>query len=152
MNYNFSTIDFITQNEKEQLNTSMNHFIDEYMKDKGIPKRIYQNILLNKYNEIIFNLQNSKYLQNKIKNKEIDVAIIPYLRSYELDDKYWTKIIEKNNNKIKIAENKKFVTIYKCYKCGKNMCMIEDLQTSSIDEPMTRFVYCINCGNSWRLH
>lgn len=150
--YNFDCVDIITKTEKTDLCASMIHFVNEYMADRTIPKRLKSNILLCKYNDIIFNLKNSTYLKNKISNKQIDIALIPYLQPYELNEQYWIKLIEKNNNKIKVKENKKFVTIYKCFKCGKNMCMTEDLQTASIDEPMTRFIYCLNCGNSWKLH
>lgn len=38
-----------------------------------------------------------------------------------------------------------------CKKCGKNETSYYEQQTRSGDEPMSIFIFCINCGNKWRL-
>ncbi|EDO32793.1 predicted protein [Nematostella vectensis] len=40
--------------------------------------------------------------------------------------------------------------LFKCGRCGKRETTYNQLQTRSADEPMTTFVYCMNCGNRWK--
>lgn len=40
--------------------------------------------------------------------------------------------------------------LFKCGKCGKNKCTYSQMQTRSADEPMTTFVFCMECGNRWK--
>ena len=40
--------------------------------------------------------------------------------------------------------------IYTCGMCKLNNCEYSMKQTRSIDEPMTIFVHCLNCGNEWK--
>jgi transcription elongation factor S-II len=41
--------------------------------------------------------------------------------------------------------------LYKCRKCGGNKTTQFEMQTRSADEPMTIFINCVDCGNSWRI-
>lgn len=41
--------------------------------------------------------------------------------------------------------------VYKCKKCGGDKTFQSEAQTRSADEPMTLFITCANCRNSWRL-
>ncbi|XP_020893810.1 transcription elongation factor A protein 1 [Exaiptasia diaphana] len=41
-------------------------------------------------------------------------------------------------------------SLFKCGKCGQRKTTYNQLQTRSADEPMTTFVYCMNCGNRWK--
>lgn len=40
--------------------------------------------------------------------------------------------------------------MFKCGKCQKKNCTYTQLQTRSSDEPMTTFVFCLECGNRWK--
>ncbi|GMT16473.1 hypothetical protein PFISCL1PPCAC_7770, partial [Pristionchus fissidentatus] len=40
--------------------------------------------------------------------------------------------------------------MFKCGKCNKKNCTYTQLQTRSADEPMTTFVFCLECGNRWK--
>ena len=39
---------------------------------------------------------------------------------------------------------------YKCFKCGESKCKITQAQTRSADEPMTTFVVCVVCHNTFK--
>ena len=39
---------------------------------------------------------------------------------------------------------------FKCGRCHKREATYYELQTRSADEPMTKFITCLNCGNHWR--
>ena len=60
---------------------------------------------------------------------------------------------EKKNMEKDILYSKKTIPIsdrYHCYKCKKNECTYYQLQIRSSDEPMTTFITCLNCNNSWK--
>lgn len=39
-----------------------------------------------------------------------------------------------------------------CYKCGHRKGAWWLMQTKRADEPETRFIRCLKCGNTWRQH
>jgi DNA-directed RNA polymerase subunit M/transcription elongation factor TFIIS len=48
--------------------------------------------------------------------------------------------------------HKSFATdMFKCFRCMKRETVFYELQTRSADEPMTKFITCVNCGNHWRM-
>ena len=42
------------------------------------------------------------------------------------------------------------ISVYKYCKCNERKCKVTQMQTRSIDEPMTTFVSCLVCGNTWK--
>ena len=71
----------------------------------------------------------------------------------ELFPEHWNKLIEKRNTETEILYSKKTIPIsdrFHCYKCKKNECTYYQLQIRSSDEPMTTFITCLNCQNSWK--
>jgi len=40
--------------------------------------------------------------------------------------------------------------LFKCGRCQKRECTYYELQTRSADEPMTKFITCVNCGSHWK--
>ena len=40
---------------------------------------------------------------------------------------------------------------FKCRKCFSRSCSYYEVQTRSADEPMTIFVTCIKCNNTWKM-
>jgi transcription elongation factor S-II len=47
--------------------------------------------------------------------------------------------------------NKAMATdLFKCSRCHKRECTYYELQTRSADEPMTKFITCVNCGSHWK--
>ena len=41
--------------------------------------------------------------------------------------------------------------VYKCKKCGGDKTFQREAQTRSADEPMTVFITCATCKNSWKI-
>ena len=109
-------------------------------------KEIYDH----KVDDIIFNItdKNNIYLKLNILNNE--VKDIGYLPPHKLNPNLWDQIIKKREW-IEYKKNNMATTdIYLCKKCGKRKCTFYQLQTRSADEPMTTFVDCQVCGNSWK--
>merc|ERR1711937_777842 len=60
------------------------------------------------------------------------------------------KFQEENLKEHQMSVNQGTATdMFTCGKCKSKKCTYTQLQTRSIDEPMTTFVFCMNCGNRW---
>lgn len=103
-----------------------------------------------KVDDIIFNLKDksNNYLKSGILGNTIDN--VGFLAPHKLNPNLWKAIIDKREW-IEYKKNNMATTdIYLCKKCGKRKCTFYQLQTRSADEPMTTFVDCQVCGNSWK--
>ena len=65
------------------------------------------------------------------------------------------KNIENNINSLRSDWDEKHTPVtegvYKCRKCGGRKTRQNEMQTRSADEPMTIFIHCVTCGNSWKI-
>ena len=73
---------------------------------------------------------------NQEKRKEINQTIENRVNEARSD---W------NEKHAKVTEG-----VYKCKKCGGKKTTQSEMQTRSADEPMTIFIHCVDCGNSWK--
>jgi DNA-directed RNA polymerase subunit M/transcription elongation factor TFIIS len=160
--------DLMNADQKLALCKAIDKFADHYSSDNRLPQRIKDSIKLEKYLDIKFNLKQSQTLirklieetelENDIKSKSTSdftdrykfTQSLPWLGPYELDDKFWKPHIEKRQRNEETRQNMATVDIFKCRKCHQNKCTSYQLQTASIDEPMTTFIKCTVCGNSWK--
>ena len=103
-----------------------------------------------KVDDIIFNLkdESNKYLKSNILENNIDN--VGFLAPHKLNPSLWKAIIDKREWIEYKKKNMATTDIYLCKKCGKRKCTFYQLQTRSADEPMTTFVDCQVCGNSWK--
>ena len=117
-------------------------------------KRFYMNKCISLYD----NINPKSYIKNKnlikiLKKKDFDISKIAFMTPQELFPEHWNKLIEKRNTETEILYSKKTIPIsdrFHCYKCKKNECTYYQLQIRSSDEPMTTFITCLNCQNSWK--
>ena len=120
--------------------------------------RVIIRLYLNKCVSLYDNINPSSYIGNKnlikkIKKKEIDLDNIAGMTPQQLYPEHWNKLLDKQNNTQEYLYSKKFVSIsedYKCGKCKEKKCTYYQLQTRSVDEPMTTFITCLNCGHKWK--
>jgi DNA-directed RNA polymerase subunit M/transcription elongation factor TFIIS len=143
-------IDFLTNEQKKLLCNAISDFATHYMSDNRLSNRLRQNIELDKYMDIKFNLLNNNDLHEQMMLNGINVSDLPWYEPYKLDNRLWKPFIDKRNRKIEIKENMSTVNIFKCRKCGEMKCTTYQLQTRGADEPMTTFVECKVCGQKWK--
>lgn len=110
---------------------------------------IYSNI--DPKNKSVQNINLSK----KIKNNEIDLKNIAFMKPQELFPERWKEILDKNKaTKHFLYEEKKEVETdqFKCMKCKIDppRCSYYTLQIRSCDEPETCFITCLNCSYKWK--
>ena len=59
---------------------------------------------------------------------------------------FYSKLSDLKKENIQVSEG-----LYKCRKCGSKKTIQKELQTRSADEPMTIFIICLECKNSWKI-
>ncbi len=123
----------------------------------------YSNNNVNKYLEKakylfeLFNPKSTQYnkiLVSKLKKNKITPNDLIHLQPWELCKEHWEQILEEQNKTDKIVMDKTATfttTQFTCSKCKNNECSTYSMQTRSADEPMTIFVTCIKCDNTWRM-
>ena len=115
--------------------------------------RMYVNKLMTIYN----NLDKKSYIKNtnfydKVMSGEIDIDKIAFLTPQEINQDHWKKYIDKQSAADEFLYSRSAGTKtqeYKCGRCKEHDCTYYQLQVRCSDEPMTTFINCINCGNSW---
>ena len=109
-------------------------------------KNIYTNLNANSYVK-------NKELINKIKTEQIKPYDLAFLDTYKLFPEIWTEIIEEKAKIAKILKEslKETATdIFECPRCHKRKTIYCEVQTRSSDEPMTKFITCLECGCKWK--
>ena len=99
-------------------------------------------------------LQQKNNPNDKINTGKITSYDLINMKPWELCAIVWKDILEEQskNDKIIIDKTPTYTTDqFVCTKCKNNKCKTYSLQTRSADEPMTIFVNCITCDNTWRM-
>ena len=115
---------------------------------------------LNRVLEIMHNIKDEKNeeFRENIINGTIKPEDLCTMNSVDMLSKNMQKEIEKEIEK-KVDEVRSDwqekhgqVTegVYKCRVCGGRKTIQHEQQTRSADEPMTLFITCLNCKNTWR--
>jgi DNA-directed RNA polymerase subunit M/transcription elongation factor TFIIS len=129
--------------EYTNLNIKLNEDLLDYL----------QNIYNEKFNEIYENINgtiNNEFLLQNINNGNINLDTIALLKPEELCLEKWKKIINRLDLINEKQKNMAKTDLFTCKKCKNNRCSVFELQTRSADEPMTTFVTCIVCKNTWK--
>jgi len=122
-------------------------------------QELFKKTYLNKTIQIFYNINpdssihNTNFL-NKIIDGTIDIDKVPYLTPQEIFPEHWEKLQEKQKATDEFLYLKKpeaSTDEFKCSRCKKRECTYYELQTRSIDEPMTKFVRCLVCDHRWQM-
>lgn len=120
--------------------------------DKNYIKPVYEE----KFNFIITNLDvnnlkiNNQTFKSDILSKKINPAYVAFLSPQQVHPQRWANLIKKRKYIEQRENNIAYSDAYKCYKCGESKCKITQAQTRSADEPMTTFVVCLVCHNTFK--
>lgn len=120
--------------------------------EQNYVKPVYQN----KLNEILVNLDENKIgIENKTFKKnilsgKIQPNNVAFLSPAQIHPDRWAYILKKKEYIEQRENNIVYSDAYKCYKCGESKCKITQAQTRSADEPMTTFVVCVVCHNTFK--
>ena len=93
---------------------------------------------------------NNKNFKSNILSGKINPSYIAFLSPQQVHPEKWAYLIKKKEYVEQRENNIAYSDAYKCYKCGESKCKITQAQTRSADEPMTTFVVCLVCHNTFR--
>lgn len=112
-------------------------------------------VYYDKFNFIISNIEdikgiNNKTLKKNILSKKINPSYIAFFSPSQIHPEKWHHIIKKKEYIETRENNIAYSDEYKCKKCGESKSKITQIQTRSADEPMTTFVVCLICHNTFK--
>lgn len=127
--------------------------IEELLNDKYKGGYIYRVL------EIIHYIKENNDFREKIYNGEITPEQLVNMENFEMSNKKEQEerklMIKKNNEASRSdwAQTHRKVTegLYTCFKCKGKKTYQYEMQTRSADEPMTIFITCANCENTWKI-
>jgi len=113
------------------------------------------NIYRSKVNDICVNLDpnneriNNQSLRRSLLDGDLDPHYVAFMNPRQLHPERWSKELEKQRNIEDATNTMKVTDIYKCRKCHARKSTTMQMQTRSADEPMTIFVTCLSCYNTF---
>ena len=81
----------------------------------------------------------------------IDPYFLSFLSPEQLHPKRWSDVVYRFNLRDKAKYEMNTTDIYKCKKCGEKKNKISQLQTRSLDEPVTIYVVCLVCYHTFKM-
>lgn len=89
------------------------------------------------------------YLAKAILNGTINIPDLPKLSSQDLYPAKYVEIIRRIEASKNVTSTKKTSSMYRCRRCHKNECTIENRYNRSLDEGVNLTITCVACGNEW---
>ncbi len=126
---------------------------------KHFENSLFQSLYQMVVRRIVSNLDPKSYVQNastllqKLIKKDITMSTFTTLNVMDYSPTLYANLREQQQlrEQRQLEGNRAMVTdMFKCGRCHKRECTFYEMQTRSADEPMTKFINCINCGNHWR--
>lgn len=125
-----------------------------YSREKRLLDSLMVCVYNDKLNDILKNLNSTSidntYLKNAILSENITSRSVAYLSPQDLHPQRWKEPMRKAALKKYKQENMAVTDQYPCKKCGERKATVSQSQTRSIDEPMTTFVTCVVCKNTFK--
>jgi DNA-directed RNA polymerase subunit M/transcription elongation factor TFIIS len=126
-----------------------------YCLNNGYEQKFIKPIYNDKVYNIISNLDqthiiNNQTFKNDILNGKINPSYVAFMSPSQLHPTQWQYWVKKKEYKEWRENSIAYSDAYKCFKCGESKCKISQAQTRSADEPMTTFVTCLVCHNTFK--
>jgi transcription elongation factor S-II len=126
---------------------------------KHFDNSLFQSVYMQALRRFLGNLDPNSYVKNafllkKIIQKDLTIDNLATMNIMDYSPTLYTELNDRMllREKQQLEGNKALATdLFKCGRCHKRECTYYELQTRSADEPMTKFISCLNCGNHWRM-
>ncbi len=120
----------------------------------GFMPKFAVNSYFDKISEITENINdntkiNNMTLKKSILSNDIPPEYVAFMSPQQLHPEKWLSIVTTRKYREDKENNTATTDIYKCRKCGESKSKISQLQTRCSDEPITTFVTCVVCGNTF---
>ena len=125
---------------------------------KHFENKLFQICYMSAARKIISNLDSKSYVNNdylvkKVKKGDLQIEHLATMTHIDYAPNAFVEFRERQQlrEQAQLEGNKAMATdMFKCGRCHKRETTFYELQTRSADEPMTKFISCVNCGNRWR--
>lgn len=135
----------------EEIEEGIHNFSIDYAESSNA-LFLLESIYTDKFEKIKCLLKTSKFIIKSLNEKKIKTRELAFLKPEELNpDKYVDIITKKEVEEFK-KSNQATTDAYKCPKCKKRKCTVEEKQTRSGDEPATVYVECKNPDCGYKFH
>jgi DNA-directed RNA polymerase subunit M/transcription elongation factor TFIIS len=126
-----------------------------YCLNNSLGENFLKSVYDDKLNNIISNITDTKNINNKTLKQDllinkINPSYVAFMSPAQLHPQKWLYWVKKKEYK-ELRENSiAYSDTYKCFKCGERKCKVSQAQTRGADEPMTTFVTCLICYNTFK--
>jgi len=139
------------------LQVSMKDAIQKYV-NKNFDNNMFQICYMSTARRVLSNLDPNGYVKNqhllpRILQGHLSIDHLISMNVMDYAPSIYTPLRERLDlhETYLLEGNKAMATdLFKCHRCQKRECTYYELQTRSADEPMTKFITCINCGSHWK--
>jgi transcription elongation factor S-II len=113
-----------------------------------------------KLKQLVLNLNPTSYIKNtsllpRVLSGEIPPERLILMSPIELFPEKWEETVQANKELLKKqvegSKSRATTDMFFCGKCKKRETTYYEQQTRSSDEPMTKFIKCVNCGHEWKI-
>lgn len=118
-----------------------------YVVTNNIIKALMPNIYNDKMYDICFSIKQNESIIKNLRDGSIKPRMISFFAPHQLCPEKWKDLLLKMQKKAERENDLPTTDMYECKKCHQRKCVVRELQTRSIDEPMTKFITCCNCYN-----
>jgi DNA-directed RNA polymerase subunit M/transcription elongation factor TFIIS len=145
-------LQLLAGDDAQNVETSIFNYAVRTCKERMIVKKWsnvhFFNMYIAKLKTVDYNLRTLPGLLQQISAKDI-----AFLTHQELNPTKWGPLIDKKNKRDEYMVTQHVVSttdLFTCNRCKKKKCTYYQLQTRSGDEPITTFVFCVECDHRWR--
>jgi DNA-directed RNA polymerase subunit M/transcription elongation factor TFIIS len=125
---------------------------------KHFENTLFKVCYMNSARRLLSNLDPASYVHNshllpRLRNGDLDISHLATMNNMDYAPAMYTQLHERQllREQRQLEGNKAMATDqFRCGRCGKRETTFYELQTRSADEPMTKFITCLNCNNHWR--
>jgi len=126
---------------------------------KSFENPLFEVVYMSAARRLLGNLNTKSYVGNqqllqKVVQGALDIDTLADMNVMDYAPTIYAPLRERMmlREQHQLEGNKAMATdLFKCGRCHKRECTYYELQTRSADEPMTKFITCLNCGNHWRM-
>lgn len=148
--------EYIDRKYNKSIENGIYDYTKQYCTDNASAISLATAIYKDMRENILFNLWTNNPTIKKIKKNILNDKFNPYnlafMRPHELNEGNWIKIIKLKKNTEDELNNLATVTWKPCFRCKGTQYLFHQLQTRSIDEPITSFYDCKKCGKSYSVN
>jgi DNA-directed RNA polymerase subunit M/transcription elongation factor TFIIS len=140
----------------EKIEEGIYDYTKQYCLNNSSDKLLAPSIYKDTRKNLIFNFESSNQTIGKIKKEMDQNKFNPYnlafLRPEELNEDNWIRIMMRMSTTEERLNNLPTVKWKPCFRCQCTQYSFYQLQTRSIDEPVTSFYICKECGKNYSIN